>query len=245
MRSSKPMILSAVVASMLALPVWGARTRPTPAPNVTLSGEAVAVAQPVPTKKGRTPAALARIQDRAEDILAQVPRQAWSKVAGDLGAIRTSWRALEPQATEDGVPEQLRDEMVLAISHLGDNVRAHEREGTLRTANNLAAAALDVVAVYEPTLPADVSRLTIFERQLAIDAEDGNAVAATETLAALSADWGRVEPLVETHGGAHQAAAMDTLLDEQRTAAAAQNFAALRHAAERGRERSQLLIRLF
>jgi hypothetical protein len=180
------------------------------------------------------PAPLATIESRAEDILDAVPKAAWGEVRAALGAIQLAWVQYRPQAVQDGIARDRQTAVQAALARLARAVRSQAPRDALHAANALAGAATEISAAYHPAVPADIGRLDVCERQIALEAADGNWAGAEQGLRQLETVWRRVRPGILEHGGQAPAAEFDTSLTAQQQAFGVHDAAALTAETSRG-----------
>ena len=197
------------------------------------------------TKPGTVPAPVSTIEAQVQDIFDMVPGGDWEKVAADVAAIDQAWKAYQPQATSDKVPQLFQEALTGALQRLQTAAAAKEAAGTLQAANQLSAATIDLFTVYYPTTPTDLGWLDMLERQVLLDVAGTDFAAATDSLAKISAIWARLKPAVVAHNGADTAAQFENSLATQQKALDEEDAATLTAEANSGLELVDALERLF
>lgn len=195
-------------------------------------------------KAGAVPEPLAAIEAQAEDIF-DVAGGGSKQVAADVAAIAGAWQIYQARAAGDRVPQPFQAALAAAIERLQKAAAAKDGAGTLQAANDLSAAVADLLAVYHPATPADLSRLDVLGRQVLLDVAATDFSAAADSLARSSAVWARLKPVILAHGGAAVAAQFESSLATQQQALRQKSAAALTSEATNGLELVDALEQLF
>jgi hypothetical protein len=138
------------------------------------------------------------------DRLKQVPR-----------ALNDAWEA----ARAKGIPPQMESQMGTDIEAL--NGATGDWEALQSAALRISQNELDLRLLYEPIIDVDMARLRLWARQLPIDVAAGDSALVLANVAALDRVWER------TRHGADPAAPVDAALQDLRTAADADDLAAV------------------
>jgi hypothetical protein len=200
----------------------------------------------VPTvKNGVVPESLVTIEAQAEDIIDVVPNSEWPTVNADISIIEKAWITYQPQAEKDGVDQTVQNNFSQALSSLKTAATSQDKNGTKQSANDLSAAVVDMFAIYNPVIPAEIGRLDVLERQLILDTANQNFSAATGTLTKINIVWEKVKPSILAHDGQGVAEQFADILALQDTALKAQNTASLTDAANNGLELVDAMENLY
>lgn len=178
-------------------------------------------------KPGAVPDPVAKIEAQAEDIADIAPGGYWDQVTTDVTAIKNALGAYQTQAANDKVPQAFLEAMTSAQTRLQSASADKDATSTLQAANDLSAAVADVSTVYASAMPADLGRLDVIGRQVALDAAAKRFTAAADDLARANAIWVRLKPEVLAHNGAEAAKQFEGSLSAQAAALQAQDAAAL------------------
>ncbi|HEY0606702.1 MAG TPA: hypothetical protein VGD58_27535, partial [Herpetosiphonaceae bacterium] len=144
-----------------------------------------ACGRPVPggaNEQTEVPDPLQTIEEAAEDMIDRAPSGGWDKINADVTAVADAWKAYQPQATGDGATQAQQDALASALAQLQTASAAKDAAVTMQSANDLSAAVIDLFALYNPAVPADIGRLDVLERQVILDVAANNFTAAAESL---------------------------------------------------------------
>lgn len=191
------------------------------------------------------PDQLQAIEEAAEDIIDFAPSGGWDKISTDVTAIANAWKAYQPQATSDGASQANQDALAAALARLQSASAAQDAAPTMQAANDLSAAVIDLFALYNPAVPADVGRLDVLERQVILDVAANNLAAAAESLSQTKAVWERVKPSIEAHDGDDVEAQFQASIATQEAALKAKNARELAAEARNGLEIVDALENLY
>jgi hypothetical protein len=192
--------------------------------------------KPAVIKTGVVPDSLQTIEGAAEDIIDFAASGNWDKINADVTSIADSWKTYQPQASKDGAQQATQDAISSALTKLQTAVAAKDVMGTMQSANDLSAAVIELFAIYNPKVPADIGRLDVWERQVVLDVAANNFDAAAVSLAKVKSVWENVKPSVLEHNGKDVAAQFETSIATQEQALTAKDGATLTSEAKNGLE---------
>jgi hypothetical protein len=198
-----------------------------------------------PSNPGVLPNSLQTIEADAEDIIDFAPSGNWDKIGMDVTDIENAWKVYQPQAGNDGASQEIQDAMASALTHLETASTAKDSAGTMQASNDISAAVVELFALYDPTIPADIGRLDVLERQVILDIAANDYSAAITSLANTKSDWERVKPSVLEHNGQEVAAEFEASLTQQESALDAKDQAALTSEAQNALEIVDALEELY
>jgi len=181
---------------------------------------------------GAVPESLQTIEEGAEDIIDYVPSGNWDKVNTDVQAMTDAWQAYQAAVGDVEVSQQLADAMTSALGQLQMASQAKDAATTLQASNDVSAAVMDLFALYDPQIPADIGRLDVLERQVILDVAAQDYEAAVATFDTMSTLWEKVKPTVMEHNGEDVIAQFEASLATQKSALEAQDAAALTNEAK-------------
>ena len=176
---------------------------------------------------GVVPNSLQTIEAAAEDIIDFAPSGNWEKINGDVTDIINSWKSYQPQASKDGASQELQNAMMIAIGKLQTASAAKDTAATMQGSNDVSAAVVEMFALYNPKVPADIGRLDVLERQVILDVAAKDYSAAEKSLAKTKSVWEQVKPSVLKQDGKDVAAEFDASLAEQQSALSTKDDTAL------------------
>ena len=184
---------------------------------VSIFNSACAAEQPE-TKPSSVPSTLQTIEAAAEDIIDFAPSGNRDKISGDVADIENAWKSYQPQASKDGASQEIQKAMISALSELQTALSAKNPAATMQASNNVSAAVVELFALYNPKVPADIGRLNVLERQVILDVAAKNYTAATTSLAKTKSVWKEVKSSVLEHAGRNVAAEFEASLTIQESA---------------------------
>ena len=201
--------------------------------------------QPATLPAGVVPQELVTIEAAAEDIIDFAPSGNWDKINQDVADIEEAWKAYEPQLKKDGAAQEVNDLMTSALAALKTASQSKDASGTMQGSNNVSAAVVELFALYNPVIPADIGRLDVLERQVILDVAAQDFSAAMETMAKTRSAWESVKASVLEHSGKDVAAQFEASLEAQAAALDAKDIEALTREASAALELVDALERLF
>ena len=157
-------------------------------------------AQPAKTP-GTVPNSLEIIEAAAEDIIDYAPSGGWDQIGKDVADIADAWKSYQPQAGKDGASQEIQEAMMTAIEKLQTASEVKDAAATMQGSNDVSAAVVEMFALYNPNIPADIGRLDVLERQLILDVAAHDYSAAEISLAQTKSTWEKVKPTVLEHNG--------------------------------------------
>ena len=194
------------------------------------------VNNPVNNPTGVVPNSLQTIEAAAEDIIDSAPSGNWDKINTDVTDIADAWKTYQTQAGKDGASQELQDAMTSAVAKLNTASGKKDAAATMQASNDVSAAVVEMFALYNPKIPADIGRLDVLERQVILDVAAQDYSAAMTSLAHTKSVWEEVKPSVLEHNGKEVAAQFEASLDAQESALGAKDDAALTKEAKDGLE---------
>jgi len=158
------------------------------------------------------PSTLNTIEANAEDIIDLIPNGDWETIRTDVDEMNAAWKDYEPQADSDGASSQQIQAMDDALHALDDAVGKSDETASEQAANDASFAVVELFALYDPSIPAEIGRLDALERQVIIEAKGADLSAAADVLADAQATWDSVSGRVLDAGGAQAADAFEQSL---------------------------------
>lgn len=201
--------------------------------------------KPAIASQGVVPDSLQTIEGAAEDIIDIAASGNWDKINMNVTSISNAWDAYLPQATKDGALQTTQDSLTSALARLKTASTAKDAAATMQSANDLSAAVVDLFAIYNPKVPADIGRLDVWERQVILDVAAKNFDAAAVSLAKVKSIWGNVKPAILEHNGKDVAAQFEASIATQENALASKDGSALTTEAKNGLEIVDVLEQLY
>jgi len=180
-----------------------------------------------PSNPGVVPNALKTIEADAEDIIDFAPGGDWDKIGTDVTNIANAWKVYQPQAEKDGASQEIQDAMTSAVTQLETASTAKDSSGTMQASNDVSGAVVELFALYDSTIPVDIGRLDVLERQVILDVAANDYSAAVTSLDKTKSVWEKVKPSVLQHKGQEVAADFEASLAQQESALDVKDEAAL------------------
>ena len=201
-------------------------------------------AQPAKAQ-GTVPNSLQTIEAAAEDIIDYAPSGGWDQIGNDVADIADAWKSYQPQAGKDGASQEIQEAMMTAIEKLQTASEVKDAAATMQGSNDVSAAVVEMFALYNPNIPADIGRLDVLERQLILDVAAHDYSAAKISLAQTKSTWEKVKPTVLEHNGRDVAEEFETSLAAQEAGLNAKDDEVLTNDARNGLEIVDALEQLY
>jgi hypothetical protein len=179
------------------------------------------------TPSGVLPNSLITIEAAAEDIIDFAPSGNWDKINKDVTDIESAWKSYQPKASQDGASQEIQDAMTSALAELETASASKDPSATMQGSNNVSAAVVELFALYNAKVPADIGRLDVLERQVILDVDAKDYSAAKQSLAKTMSVWSEIKPSVLEHNGKDVAAQFQESLDTQVVRLDSKNYADL------------------
>jgi len=173
--------------------------------------------------------ALQRIGQRAEAIVVSVPTEDWPRVYAYIREISDAWQDYKrPTVNPSPEPRRFPASMLVsqldaAVAALKDASAARDSARTIKAANDVNAAAVELYAFYNPTIPPEINTLQALERQVVKASADGDLDGLSDTLTTVRDTWDRAKPTVSTRVGDQVIRGFDQYIADQQAALAAGN----------------------
>jgi hypothetical protein len=172
---------------------------------------------------GQVPPALEEIGQRAVNIIDLAASDAWPQVLANVQGISDRWYdyrhpTIEPTSYPRPAESLLYGQLDTALARLKEAAAARNAPATMRAANDVDAATIDLVEFFHPAVPPDLHRLAVQERSILLDAWSGALDPAADTLAEVRHTWYRVRPKVVYYSSEEAALAFDYAIADQQTA---------------------------
>jgi hypothetical protein len=201
--------------------------------------------QPASLPAGVVPQDLVTIEAAAEDIIDFAPSGNWDKINQDVTDIEEAWKSYEPRSKQDGAAQEVDDLMTSALAALETASKSKDASGTMQGSNDVSAAVVELFALYNPVIPADIGRLDVLERQVILDVAAQDYPAAMETMTKTRSVWENVRASVLEHNGKDPAAQFEASLEAQAAALEAKDANALTREASDALELVDALEQLY
>jgi len=166
--------------------------------EATAPGDVPATPPPRESARGTAgvsvPPPLADAGEFAENLYDFARAKDWKNADARLADLKTAakqLRTLIPKGSAE------IDRLDKDIATLDRAVTERDQRAATRAANQVTRDAADMTAMYEPSVPAEVTRLDYYGRELEIWAETGNGDKLQATVRAMRRDWDALRPAVQ------------------------------------------------
>jgi hypothetical protein len=157
----------------------------------------------------KIPASLVDVGEFGENIYDFARAKEWDKVFDKHKALAEAAKQLAKDLKE---PADTLKKLETTVKALGNAISGKDLKKTLIEANQVTLLAADLIEPFEPQVPAAVTRLDYYGRELQIwtDAKDLEKLKATgETM---RKTWDKLRDSVKTKGGVAEAKKFDELM---------------------------------
>jgi len=172
---------------------------------------------------GNVPPALEEIGATAVNIIDLAASDAWPQVYAYVQSISDLWSDYKhPTVVPPSYPRPteglLYGRLDTALGRLKAAAAARNATETMRAANDVDAATIELIEFYAPSVPPDLHRLAVLERKVMLDSWDGRLDAASDTLIEVRRTWSQARPRVVTRASEPVAVTFDSTLADQQAA---------------------------
>jgi len=156
------------------------------------------------------PVPLVALEERAEDIIDQVPKARWARIGSDVVVVRRAWDryGADARAVDPGLARRLDG----AVRRLDAVTVVEDPSATAQAANDVSAPVVELFGRYASGHPVQVGRLDVIGRQIVIDAQRDDLAAARRQVERARSEWRSVRASVIAHGGRAVAGRSDATL---------------------------------
>ncbi len=172
---------------------------------------------------GNIPPTLREIGATAVDIIDLAALGAWPQVYAHVRDINNAWSDYKHPtvvpASDPRPPDTLLyGPLDTAMARLREAAAARNTTETMTAANDVSAAAFELIEYYNPSVPPGLHRLAVLERKILADSWDGRIDTAPDTLVEVRRTWERVRPAVVSRSNERVAEAFESNLADQQAA---------------------------
>jgi hypothetical protein len=180
-------------------------------------------AQPV-GKAQKVPEALVDVGEFGENVYDLAKANDWIKAAAKFKDLKGAAQKLPDDLKESKTAKKRRDETITA---LGEAVAAKNKLSAMRAANQMTLIAADLSEPFHPQVPAAVTRLDFFGRELEIGTAAKDQKLLKAGAAGLRKNWDNVHAAVKAKGGAAEAKRFEALVTRVEAAASVEDYGKL------------------
>jgi hypothetical protein len=175
-----------------------------------MSSTAAVMAGPAPATAARPKtSAIEDLGHYAEDAYDQAKVADWAKGRASVEAMKAAARRLGPAERKDTA---LTGQLDGALSALDKAVSRRDKPAAMREANLLTRLDAELSRPSKPTVPADVTLLDYYGRELEIWASARDEAKLRSTVAGMGTTWRSLRPQVVARGGSQVASRFDSLV---------------------------------
>jgi hypothetical protein len=157
----------------------------------------------------KAPASLVNVGEFGENVFDLVKAKDWPKVSDKFKDLEAAVKQLAGDLKEAEKGIKRLDPIMAA---LGKAIAAKDQHLAMREANQVTLIAADLIEPFNPQVPAAVTRLDYFGRELEIwvaDKDLGKLKSAGEAMIKV---WEKLHPTVKTRGGEAEAKKFEALM---------------------------------
>jgi hypothetical protein len=189
---------------------------------VTTSSPVAAYARVQGTQAKQIPSSLTNVGDYGENLYDLVKASDWPKAVDKFKALKEAAKLLSTDLK--GADLKRLD---TALTTLDKAVPAKDRQTALLQANQVTLIAADLVEPYNPPVPAAVTRLDHYGRELEIWAAARDSGKLKTSGDALRTTWDKLQPTVKARGGEAEAKKFSGLMTQVAAAKSVDDYAKL------------------
>jgi hypothetical protein len=171
----------------------------------------------------KIPASLVDTGEFAENIYDFAKAKDWAKVAAKHKELAAVTRELAVELKSAAGNKRLE----AALTALSKAIAAKDQQATMRAANELTLIAADLVEPFNPQVPADVTRLDHYGRELELGVTAKDTDRLKTTAEALRKTWDKVKPAVKSKGGDAEAKRFEALVTQVIAARTVEDYSKL------------------
>ena len=176
--------------------------------------------QPVVAQEKAPPASLVDVGEFAENIYDFAKDKDWAKVGGKLTDLQDAVKKLTAELPGGKALDPIVAELKKAIA-------AKDPHATLLESNKATLAAANLIEPFNPKVPANVTRLDYYGREMEIWSMAKNIDKCKAAGEAIAKTWAKVKPAAVKLGGTAEAKRFDELVTKVAAAQAVNDYAQL------------------
>ena len=168
------------------------------------------------------PAALVEVGESSENIYDFAKAKDWAKIGGKW---KTLAEAAKQLAGELKGADAGRQRLADVLKSLETAIAAKDEQATKRAANQVTLIAADLSEPFKPEIPAAVTRLDYYGRELEIGVAAKDLAMLKSTADAMRKEWTKLQPAVKTKGGNAEAKKFSDLMVQVAAARSVEDYA--------------------
>jgi hypothetical protein len=180
------------------------------------------IVQPSAASCQQPPASLVDVGEFGENTYDLVKAKDWAKVEQKLKSLEDAAKKL---ATDLKDADAGQKRLVMTLKALGKAVAAKDEQTTKREANKVTLLAADLIEPFNPEVPASVTRLVYYGRELEIWVQAKDAAKLKTTGDTLRKAWEKLGAAVKAKGGNAEAKRFSDLMAQVVAAKAVDDYA--------------------
>jgi hypothetical protein len=180
------------------------------------------VVQPSGARSQQPPASLVDVGEFGENIYDLAKAKDWANVGQKMKALEDAAKKL---ASDLKGAEAGQKRLGMTLKALGKAVTAKDEQATKREANQVTLIAADLIEPFNPEVPAAVTRLDYYGRELEIWVLAKDTAKLKATGDAMRKAWEKLQAAVKTKGGNAEAKRFNRLMDQVTAAKTVDDYA--------------------
>lgn len=168
------------------------------------------------------PVSLVDVGEFGENIYDLAKAKDWTKIADKMKELDGAAKKL---TTDLKTPAPAQKRLAPTLVALAKAVAAKDELGIKRQANQVTLIAADLIEPFNPEVPAAVTRLDYYGRELEISVAAKDLATLKTTNAAMRQSWEKLQPAVTSKGGAAEAKRFSELMAQVATAKTIDDYA--------------------
>ena len=172
----------------------------------------------------KVPESLVNVGEFGENAYDLAKASDWSKVTEKLNALKEETKKLSGDL-KDAKAEHKRLSEVLG--NLAKAVAAKDKLAAMREANQITKIAADLTEPFNPQIPAAVTRLDFYGRELELGTETKDKAQLKAAAEGLRKNWDKIRPAVKSKGGDAEAKRFDALMTSLEAAKTVEDYGKL------------------
>ena len=173
-------------------------------------------------EKGKAiPTSLMEVEKLGEHSYDEVKSQLWDKAGSTFISLQTAAKKLPDDVKLSDADKKRLD---TELTNLEKALNAKNRAAGMRAANQITLIGADLVEPFGPNVPADVTRLDHYGRELEIWVEAKDLGKLKSTTSAIRKCWDKLQPAVKARSGEAEAKRFSALVAQAERAKTVEDF---------------------
>lgn len=223
------MLRGGFITALMGIAIIGISACSTQIPaNRTQTPPSSPMAQDSPSAKStvvsNVPKPLEEVCHFSENIYDMAKLNDWGKAMADLSRLK---KAVEGLKTDPATTKIDTVEVASTLSKLENAVSRKDRSTAMQSSNRITMIAAKLTASFKPQVPAEVTLLDYYGRELEIWAAANDQTKLNSVAKDIRQTWDKLLPTIESHGGSVEAKTFGVLVEKIEKAKTPNDFAQL------------------